>query len=48
QKTKVVEDCFITGLLLSNGQVAGALGVSLHDGQFIVFRAKNTILATGG
>ena len=48
QKTKIIEDCFITGLLLSDGQVAGALGVSLHDGQFIVFRAKNTILATGG
>lgn len=45
---KVLEDVFISRLLLSKGQVAGAFGVSLRDGQYILFRAKNTILATGG
>jgi succinate dehydrogenase/fumarate reductase flavoprotein subunit len=47
-KTKIMEDIFITSLLLSDGQVAGAFGFSLRSGQFLVFRAKNTILATGG
>lgn len=48
RKTKVMEDIFITSLLLSHGQVAGALGISLSDGKFVVFRAKKTVLATGG
>jgi len=43
-----MEDVFITRLLLSDGQVSGAFGISLRDGQFLVFRAKITILATGG
>ena len=46
--TKIMEDVFITSLLLSDGQVAGAFGVSLRDGQLVVFRSKITILATGG
>jgi len=46
--TKVMEDVFITRLLLSDGQVSGAFGISLRYGQFLVFRAKITILATGG
>lgn len=46
--TKIMEDVFITKLLLSDGQVAGALGISLRNGRFILLRAKNTILATGG
>ncbi len=47
-QTKVMEDIFITSLLLSDGQVAGAVGLSLQDGQFKIIRAKTTILATGG
>jgi fumarate reductase (CoM/CoB) subunit A len=46
--TKIMEDIFITALLLSDGQVAGALGISLRDGRYKIFRAKTTILATGG
>lgn len=48
QKVPVLEDIFITSLLVSDGQVAGALGVSLRDGQTVVFKAKKTVLATGG
>jgi succinate dehydrogenase/fumarate reductase flavoprotein subunit len=48
RKTKVMEDVFITRLLLSDGQVAGAFGVSLRNGQCVVMRAKQTLLATGG
>jgi fumarate reductase (CoM/CoB) subunit A len=47
-RTKIMEDIFITSLLLSEGQVAGAIGLSLRDGEFKIFRAKTTILATGG
>lgn len=46
--TKIMEDIFITRLLLTNGQVSGAFGISLRDGRFLVFRSKITILATGG
>jgi len=46
--TKIMEDTFVISLLLSQGQVAGALAISLRDSQFIVFRSKVTILATGG
>jgi fumarate reductase (CoM/CoB) subunit A len=46
--TRIMEDVFITRLLLSDGQVAGAFGISLRDGEFLVFRSKVTILATGG
>ncbi len=47
-KIKIMEDFFTTNLLFSDGQVVGAMGISLRDGQFIVLRSKNTILATGG
>ncbi len=43
-----LEDFFVTKLLLSNGQVAGVVGISLADGQIIVLRGKTTILTTGG
>ena len=46
--TTLIEDTFITSLLMSNGQVAGAFGISLRDGNFVIFRSKVTILATGG
>lgn len=48
RRTSVLEDIFITSLLLSDGRVAGAFGVSLRDGKSVVFRAKKTVLATGG
>lgn len=47
-RTKIMEDIFITSLLSAEGQVAGALGLSLRDSQFKIFRAKTTIIATGG
>ncbi len=46
--TKILEDFYATNLLVVNGEVAGAMGISLRDGQFMVLRSKNTILATGG
>ena len=48
RKTRIMEDTFITRLLLTDGQVAGAFGISLRNGQGVVIKAKETILATGG
>jgi fumarate reductase (CoM/CoB) subunit A len=46
--TKVIEDLFVTKILVSDGKVAGVLGVSLRDGEFILIRSKIVLLATGG
>src|SRR3972149_11858778 len=46
--TQIMEDVFITKLLMSDGQITGALGISLREGQLLLFRSKITILATGG
>ena len=47
-KINIFEEIYIANLLVVEGRVAGAIGFCMHDGQFIVFRAKTTILATGG
>lgn len=44
---RVREWTMATSLLVSNGQVVGATGVDIRTGEFYVFRAKVTILATG-
>jgi len=46
--TRTIEDFFVTKILVSDGQAAGVLGISLRDGQFMVIRAKIVVLATGG
>ncbi len=43
-----MEDFFVTRLLATDGEVAGAMGISLRDGRLVTIRAKITILATGG
>ena len=48
RKTRMLEDTFVTSLLLSQGQVAGALGIHLPTGDLVVISSKQTILATGG
>jgi succinate dehydrogenase/fumarate reductase flavoprotein subunit len=45
---KIVEDTMVTDLLTYQGKVVGATGVDLRTGQFLVFKAKTVILATGG
>lgn len=45
---RVFEETIITKLLKSEGRVVGALAVGIKGGEFIVLRAKSTILATGG
>lgn len=48
REIRVVRDLFVTDLICQEGQVAGAVAIDLSDGSFRVFRAKTTILATGG
>lgn len=43
-----MEDFFVTRLLMTDGQVAGAMGIDLPEGRLVTIRAKITILATGG
>ncbi len=42
------EQIFVTGLLTRDGRVVGAVGIDICSGDFLVFRAKAVILATGG
>jgi len=45
---EVIEDTMITDLLTNEGKCVGAVGIDLRTGEFVVFRAKAVILATGG
>lgn len=45
---KIMDDVFITNIILADGGAAGACGLSLRDGGFILFRSKNVVLSTGG
>ncbi|MCJ7760762.1 FAD-binding protein, partial [Candidatus Bathyarchaeota archaeon] len=43
-----LENTMVTKLLIHNGEVAGATGLSITSGEFILFKAKAVIMATGG
>jgi len=45
---RVMNEVMVTRLLTNGGRVVGATGLNVRTGEFIVFRAKSTILATGG
>jgi succinate dehydrogenase/fumarate reductase flavoprotein subunit len=45
---EVIEDTMITDLLINDGKVAGAVGLNIRNGNFIVFSAKAVVIATGG
>jgi succinate dehydrogenase/fumarate reductase flavoprotein subunit len=50
---KILDRVFITELLTADGKwptekgIVGAVGFDVHDGRFVVLRAKRTIVATG-
>ncbi len=44
----ILEHVMITALLTDSGVVVGATGIDLHTGEFYIFKAKSTVLATGG
>jgi succinate dehydrogenase / fumarate reductase flavoprotein subunit len=41
-------ECTVLSLLKSDGRISGAFGYFRERGQFVVFRAKAVVLATGG
>jgi succinate dehydrogenase / fumarate reductase flavoprotein subunit len=45
---EVLEDLMIADLLVSNGQIGGAVGIDIYSGEIIVIKAKAVVLATGG
>jgi succinate dehydrogenase/fumarate reductase flavoprotein subunit len=45
---KVIDNFMVTDILLTNGRVAGAVGINLNTGQFYVIKAKAVVLCTGG
>jgi len=47
-KIDFVEDTMVTNLLSKKGRVVGAVGINIRTGEFLVFKAKAVILATGG
>jgi len=47
-RTRIAENMMITKLLTFEGTVVGATGIKLDTGEFAVFKAKSTVLATGG
>jgi len=47
-KVQVIENTMVTDLLTDNGKIAGAVGLDILSGKFVVFRAKAVIMATGG
>ena len=45
---ELIEEVMITSLVCDNNQVIGATGLNLKDSSLIYFKAKSTILASGG
>ena len=48
QGMEIYMECCIVDMVLEDGKVTGAFGFWRESGNFIVFRAKSVILATGG
>jgi len=44
----VFDEIFVTNLLTSGGRVAGAVSIDYKSGNFLVFRARAVVLASGG
>jgi fumarate reductase (CoM/CoB) subunit A len=45
---EVIENILITKLLIFKKTVVGATGIRMDTGEFIIFKAKSVVLATGG
>jgi fumarate reductase (CoM/CoB) subunit A len=44
----VLDEIFVSRLLIYNGNAVGATAVRVKNGEFLTFRSKATVLATGG
>ena len=45
---KLVDRLMVTDLLKQDGQIAGAVGFDVRDGEFYVFKAKATVVCAPG
>ncbi|MEM2896315.1 MAG: FAD-binding protein [Candidatus Bathyarchaeia archaeon] len=45
---EMISDVMIINLLTTDGKVTGALGVDVNSGEFVTFKSKAVVLATGG
>jgi succinate dehydrogenase/fumarate reductase flavoprotein subunit len=43
-----LEDVFLLDLITRNGKIVGALGLDIRSGEFMRFRCKAVVMATGG
>ncbi len=48
REIRMLSDVMITRLMTDEGAVVGAVGLDKKSGDFIVFRAKSTVLTSGG
>jgi fumarate reductase (CoM/CoB) subunit A len=44
----LLDEVFVSRLLMDDGRAVGATAVSVRNGDFLLFRSKATVLATGG
>ena len=44
----MLEDTMVMGLVIQEGEVAGALALDIRSGEFIVIKTKAIVIATGG
>jgi len=44
----MLEDVFLLDLVTRDGKIAGALGLAIRSGEFISFRCKAVVMASGG
>jgi succinate dehydrogenase/fumarate reductase flavoprotein subunit len=45
---RIFNHTLLTGLITQDGTIAGAAGLNIHTGKFLVFKAKTVLLSTGG
>ncbi len=44
----LLEDVFLLDLITQDGKIAGAVGLNIRTGEFMLFRCKAVVMATGG
>ena len=47
-KIDFAEHTMVTNLLTKDGRIVGAVGIEMRTGDFLVFKAKSVVIATGG
>ena len=48
KNVSVIDEMYITKLVLADGKVSGAIGIKMDRGEFNLFKARAVVMATGG